>query len=81
MHVVARLNNRLNAAAGDSELYSGLFVSELCEDLQACARNEHFQIECRAESHDIALTAAVPLGLIINDSRLTHSSMRFLTSD
>ena len=77
VRVVARLNNRLNAAAGDSEL-DGLFVSELCEELQACARNGIF-IECRAENHDIALTAAAPLGLIINE--LVTNSLKYAFPD
>ena len=78
LHVVARLNNRLNVAGGDSELDSGPFVSQLCEDLQACARTG-ISIQCRAENHDIALTAAVPLGLIINE--LVTNSLKYAFPD
>jgi two-component system, sensor histidine kinase PdtaS len=47
LHVVARLNNRLNTAANNSEVDSGIFVSELCEDLQACARDGvHIRVQC-----------------------------------
>jgi two-component sensor histidine kinase len=78
VHLVARLSKRLNVAVGDSELDSGLFVPELCEDLQACARRG-ISIQCRAESHDIALTAAVPLGLIINE--LVANSLKYAFPD
>jgi two-component system, sensor histidine kinase PdtaS len=66
VHVVARLNHRLSLAASDSKVDSGVFVPDLCEDLQACAR-DGIRIECNAESHDLALGIAVPLGLIINE--------------
>ena len=66
VHVVARLNHRLSMAANDSKVDSGVFVSDLCGDLQACAR-DGVRIECNAESHDLALAMAVPLGLIINE--------------
>jgi two-component sensor histidine kinase len=66
VHVVARLSNRLNASSNDSRLDSQLFVAELCEDLQACTR-DGVSIEARAESHEIQLTSAVPLGLIVNE--------------
>jgi len=59
VHIVARLNSRLTMATGESVLNSQMFVSELCEDLRACARNG-ITINCRAESHDIPLAAAVP---------------------
>jgi two-component system, sensor histidine kinase PdtaS len=78
VHVVARLNNRLNLASCDSEVDSGIFVPDLCEDLQSCAR-PGVAIECRAESHDIALTAAVPLGLIINE--LVTNSLKYAFPD
>lgn len=78
VHVVARLNNRLNIAAGDSTLDSHVFVSDLCEDLKACAR-KGIAIECRAERHDVALTAAVPLGLIINE--LVTNSLKYAFPD
>ena len=74
MHLVARLNNRLNLAGHDSAVDSGIFVPDLCEDLQACAR-PGVAIECRAESHDVSLTAAVPLGLIINE--LVTNSLKY----
>ena len=74
VHVVARLNNRLNMAAGDSTLDSRLFVVELCEDLRACAPSG-IEVKCRAESHDVALSAAVPLGLIINE--LVTNSLKY----
>jgi two-component sensor histidine kinase len=74
VHVVARLNNRLNIAAGDSTLDSGIFVYDLCEDLKACARSG-IEIKCEAESHDVALTTAVPLGLIINE--LVTNSLKY----
>ena len=74
VHVVARLNNRLNLAGRDSAVDSGIFVPDLCEDLQACAR-PGVAIECRAESYDVPLTAAVPLGLIINE--LVTNSLKY----
>jgi two-component sensor histidine kinase len=74
VHIVARLNNRLNVAARDGIVDSGIFVPELCEDLQACAR-EGVSVECDAESHDLALTLAVPLGLIINE--LVTNSLKY----
>jgi len=80
VHVVARLNNRLNIAAGDSTLDSYVFVSDLCEDLKACAR-KGIAIECRAERHDVALTAAVPLGLIINELVTNSLKYAFPTND
>ena len=49
VHLVARLNNRLNFAGDVSAVDSGIFVPDLCEDLQACAR-PGVAIECRAES-------------------------------
>jgi two-component sensor histidine kinase len=36
VHIVARLNTRLNAAASDSDVDCGIFIPEICEDLQAC---------------------------------------------
>ena len=66
VHVGARLNNRLNTAAGHSMLDSHIFVSNLCEDLKACAR-KGIAVECRAERHDLPLAAAAPLVLIINE--------------
>ena len=57
-----------------SAVDSGIFVPDLCEDLQACAR-PGVAIECRAESHDVSLTAAVPLGLIINE--LVTNSLKY----
>ena len=74
VHIVARLNNRLSMAASDSKVDSGIFVPDLCEDLQACAR-DGVHIECDAESHDVPLTAAVPLGLIINE--LVTNSLKY----
>ncbi len=78
IHVVARLNNRLNLASSDSVIDSGVFVPDLCEDLQACARPE-IAIECRAESHDIALSSAVPLGLVINE--LVTNALKYAFRD
>lgn len=66
VHIVARLNTRLNAATSESKVDSGVFISELCEDLQACAR-DGITVDCGAQSHDLALAVAVPLGLIINE--------------
>jgi two-component system, sensor histidine kinase PdtaS len=66
VHIVARLNSRLNAAGNDSEVDTGIFIPEICEDLQACAQTG-VTIECDAENHDLPLTLAVPLGLIINE--------------
>jgi len=74
VHVVARLNNRLSLASSDSTVDSGIFLPDLCEDLQACARIG-IAIECLAESHDIALAEAVPLGLIINE--LVTNSLKY----
>src|SRR5262249_25069870 len=42
------------------------FIPEICKDLQACAQ-DGVTIQCHAESHDLALTLTVPLGLIINE--------------
>ena len=61
VHIVARLNTRLNAATSESKVDSGVFISELCEDLQACAR-DGITVDCGAQSHDLALAVAVPLG-------------------
>jgi len=66
VHIVAQLNTRLNAATSDSKVDSGLFIAELCGDVQACAR-DGVVIECGAQSRDLALAVAVPLGLIINE--------------
>jgi two-component sensor histidine kinase len=66
VHLVARLNSRLNGPASDSKVDSAVFISELCEDLQACAR-EGVSIQCKAQSHDLTLAVAVPLSLIINE--------------
>ena len=48
MHVIARLNSRLNPAAASSTLDSRAFVSGLCENFKACARNG-IAIEYHAE--------------------------------
>lgn len=66
VHIIARLNSRLNIASGESTLDTQVLVSDLCEDLKACAR-DGIAIECRADSYDISLAEAVPLGLIINE--------------
>ena len=75
VHVVARLNNRLNMAAGDNTLDSHIFVSDLCEDLKACARRG-IAIECQAERHNVPLNTAVPLGLIINELVMNSLQVR-----
>ncbi len=66
VHIVARLNSRLNLASGQSALDTQVFVSDLCKDLKACAR-DGISIKCHADSYDISLAEAVPLGLIINE--------------
>ena len=74
VHVVARINNRLTITSGAGTLESDVFVSELCEDLRACA-GEHITIRCQAESHELPLTAGIPLGLIINE--LVTNSIKY----
>jgi len=66
VHIVARVNSRLNSQANDTEVDSGIFISGLCEDLQACAQDD-VSIECDAESHDLPLAIILPLSLIINE--------------
>jgi two-component sensor histidine kinase len=66
VHIVARVNSRLNRQVSDTEVDSGTFISGLCEDLQACAQ-EGVTIECDAEHHDLPLAIILPLSLIINE--------------
>ena len=78
VHVVARINNRLTITSSAGTLESDVFVSELCEDLRACT-GEHITIRCQAESHELPLTAAIPLGLIINE--LVTNSIKYAFPD
>ena len=78
VHVIARINNRLTITSSAGTLESDVFVSELCEDLRACT-GEHITIRCQAESHELPLTAAIPLGLIINE--LVTNSIKYAFPD
>jgi len=66
VHIVARVNSRLNSQTNDTEVDSGIFISGLCEDLQACAQ-DNVSVECDAEGHDLPLATILPLSLIINE--------------
>jgi two-component system, sensor histidine kinase PdtaS len=66
VHIVARVNSRLNSQVSDTEVDSGSFITGLCEDLQACAQ-EGVTIECDAEPHELPLAIILPLSLIINE--------------
>ncbi len=66
VHVVARLTNRLSNVDECGAVNSRVFVRDVCEDLKACApRATVFEYD--AESHELPLNIAVPLGLIINE--------------
>ena len=66
IHVVARLTNRLNVSDNYSTVNSQAFVRDVCEDLRACAPPS-IEFECNTEGHELPLSIAVPLGLVINE--------------
>ncbi len=78
VHIVARVNSRLNTQTNDTEVDSGTFIFGLCEDLQACAQ-DNVSIECEAEHHDVPLAIILPLSLIINE--LVTNALKYAFPD
>ncbi len=78
VHVVARLTNRLSNTDASSTVNSRVFVRDVCEDLKACAPSTTV-IEYDAESLELPLNLAVPLGLIINE--LVTNALKYAFSE
>ena len=68
VRVMGRVHGRLRAGGHDVSLDSQSFMRDLCDDLAASiARGRPIAIECRADSHPLCASQAVPLGLIVNE--------------
>jgi two-component sensor histidine kinase len=78
VHVVARLSKRLNLTDDCSTVNSHAFLRDVCEDLSACAPRS-IVFECDAESHELALGIAVPLGLVLNE--LVTNALKYAFPD
>jgi two-component sensor histidine kinase len=68
VRTIARVHRRLEIAGDRVVVDSQSFFEELCADLQI-SRLSHrpISMDCRAESHNIGIEKAVPLGLIVNE--------------
>jgi two-component sensor histidine kinase len=78
IHIVARLSNRLSLTDSCSTVNSEVFVRDVCEDLKACA-SPSITFDYEAESHELPLGIAVPLGLVINE--LVTNALKYAFED
>lgn len=69
VQAVARVHRTLDLSGDRVVVDSKAYIDELCEDLRRLhAATRPLHISWRAESHQLALNKAVPLGLVLNEA-------------